>query len=375
MILLNDFRAEPAELVEAEIAAVRRVIASGNYILGTEVERFERAWAHYCGVSECVGTGNCTEALEIGLRGLDIGPGDEVITTPASAFATALAILRVGATPVFADIEEETALLDSASVSRCISTRTRAVVLVHLYGRVAPMDRWQELSSDAGIHLIEDCAQAHGAAWEGRRTGGFGTFGAFSFYPTKNLGAIGDAGAVVTGDAALAARVRRLRNHGEVERFHHVEVGANSRLDEVQAAVLSERLGWLERFTERRRQVAEAYLDGIENPRVRLLDRVPTAEQHVHHLFVLKCEDRDRLRGFLAERGVQTAVHYPIPTHRQPPCTGLRTDPAGMARAERHAATCLSIPCNPQLTDGDVARVIGAINDFRGSSSRRLGTG
>ena len=365
MVLLNNFRAEPPELVEAEVAAVRRVIASARYILDAEVERFERAWASYCGVRECVGTGNCTDALEVGLRGLEIGPGDEVITTPTTAFATTLAVLRAGATPVFADIEADTALLDPASVSRCITSRTRAVILVHLYGRIAPMDRWGELANDAGIHLIEDCAQAHGAAWEGRRAGSFGAFGAFSFYPTKNLGAIGDAGALVTDDAALGARARSLRDYGQTERFHHVEVGVNSRLDEIHAAVLSERLAWLQLFTERRRQVAQAYYDGIHNPRVQLLDRVPEAEQHVHHLFALTCDNRDRLHRFLADRGVQTAVHYPIPVHRQPPCAGFRADPAGVARAERHAATCLSIPCNPQLTDADVATVIDAINEFR----------
>ncbi len=365
MILLNNFRAEPAELVEAELAAVRRVIESAHYILGAEVERFEHEWAQYCGVRECVGTGNCMDALEVGLRGLGIGPGDEVITTPSTAFATTLAILKAGATPVFADIDPATALLDPASVSRCITPRTRAVLIVHLYGRIAPMDRWQKLCADARIHLIEDCAQAHGAAWNGKRAGSFGEFGAFSFYPTKNLGTIGDAGALVSDDDALVTHARRLRNYGQAERFHHVEIGLNSRLDELHAALLSERLGWLQQFTERRRQVAQAYFDGIENPRIRLLDRPAAAEQHVHHLFVLTCDERDRLRDFLEQRGVQTAVHYPIPVHRQPPCTGFRCDSAGLARAERHAATCLSLPCNPQLTDDEVGQVIEAVNAFR----------
>jgi len=365
VILLNHFRAEPAELVRAEVAAVRRVIESARYVLDAEAEAFERTWALYCGVRECVGTGNGMDALEIGLRGLGIGPGDEVVTTPMTAFATTLAILKTGATPVFADIEAGTALLDPASVERCLTTRTRAVLLVHLYGRIAPMDRWQELGSEAGIELIEDCAQAHGAAWMGQKAGSFGAFGGFSFYPTKNLGTIGDAGALVTGDSALAAGARRLRNYGEAERFHHVEVGLNSRLDEIHAAVLSERIAWLERFTDQRRQVAQAYFAGIDNPRVRLLERPREAEDHVHHLFVLTCDDRDLLRAFLADEGIQTSVHYPIPVHRQRPCAALRVDPAGMARAERHAATCLSIPCNPQLTDSEVGRVIEAINAFR----------
>jgi dTDP-4-amino-4,6-dideoxygalactose transaminase len=343
---------------------VRRVIASAHYILGAEVERFERTWADFCGVRECVGTGNCMDALEIGLRGLGIGPGDEVITTPTTAFATTLAILKAGAIPVFADIDAQTALLDPASVVRCITPQTRAVLLVHLYGRIAPMDDWVRFSQDAKFHLVEDCAQAHGASWHGGKAGRFGAFGAFSFYPTKNLGAVGDAGALVTDDASLAAHARRLRNYGQAERFHHVEVGLNSRLDEIQAALLSGRLAWLQRFTERRQGVAYAYRNGINNPRVRLLGREPATEQHVHHLFVVTCEERDRLAEFLLHRGVQTAVHYPVPVHRQPPCSGFRTDPAGLVNAEKHAATCLSIPCNPQLRDEEIGQVIEAVNEF-----------
>jgi dTDP-4-amino-4,6-dideoxygalactose transaminase len=365
MILMNDFKAGPRALVDAQMRAVQRVLESGWYILGREVEEFERAWAKRCEVPFAVGVGNGMDAIEMGLRALDIGPGDEVITTPMTAFATVLAIIRSGATPVLADIKPTTALLDPESVARCISPQTRAVMLVHLYGRVANMDQWEALCRNAGIALVEDCAQAHLARWRGRMAGSFGVFGAWSFYPTKNLGAVGDAGALVTSKDTVAERVRVLRNYGQGQRYHHVELGLNSRLDEVHAAILLERLAWLDEFTERRRAVARAYYEGIDNPRVRML--VPPAEEenHVYHLFVLNVDERDQLGKHLRDSDIQTLSHYPVPIHRQPPCRDLRFDPRGLPNAERHAATCLSIPCHPQLSNADVAHVIEVINAFR----------
>lgn len=365
IILMNDFKAEPQALVEAQMRAVRRVIESGWYVLGTEVEAFERAWAARCGVPFAVGTGNGMDAIEIGMRALDIGPGDEVITTPMTAFATVLAVLRTGAAPVLADIDPATALLDPESVARCLSSRTRGVMLVHLYGHIANMDRWKTLCEDAGAALIEDCAQAHMARWKGRMAGSFGAFGAWSFYPTKNLGAIGDAGALVTSSEALGERARVLRNYGQSERYHHVDIGLNSRLDEIHAAILLERLAWVDAFIERRRVIARSYQEGINNPRVRLLAPPADETNHVHHLFVLTCDERDRLATYLRGCGIQNLIHYPIPVHCQPPCRNLRIDPAGMKNAERHGATCLSIPCNPQLSDANVVRVIKVINAFR----------
>jgi dTDP-4-amino-4,6-dideoxygalactose transaminase len=365
MILMNDFKAEPHALLEAQMGAVRRVLESGWYILGKEVDEFERTWAERCGVPFAVGVGNGMDAIEMGLRALDIGPGDEVITTPMTAFATVLAILRAGATPVLADIRSTTALLDPESVARCVSEKTRAVVLVHLYGRIADMDQWAAFGTDSGIALVEDCAQAHLARWRGRMAGSFGAFGAWSFYPTKNLGAVGDAGALSTSNNTIAERVRVLRNYGQGQRYHHVDLGLNSRLDEVHAAILTERLAWLDEFTERRRAVARAYYDSIDNPRIQLL--VPPAEEenHVHHLFVLNVDERDRLGEHLRKCEVQNLSHYPVPVHRQPPCRDLRIDPTGLQNAERHAATCLSIPCHPQLSNADVSRVIEVVNAFR----------
>jgi len=365
MILMNDFKAEPEELRIAELAAVERVLHSGWYVLGNEVKKFEMLWAERCGIASSVGVGNGMDAIEIGLRALDIGEGDEVITTPMTAFASVLAIIRAGATPVLADINPETALLDPASVERCIGPRTKAVLLVHLYGQIRDMECWVALCEQHGIALLEDCAQSHLARWSGKAAGNFGRFGAYSFYPTKNLGALGDAGALVSNDDELAQRAAVLRNYGQSVRYHHTELGLNSRLDELQAALLQVRLEYLDGYTERRRQIAQTYRERVANPRVRLLAAPLQAESHVYHLFVLICEERDRLAQHLKSCGVETYVHYPVPVNRQPPCRNLHCDPNGLPIAEQHAATCLSIPCHPQMSDADISTVVDAINAFQ----------
>lgn len=367
MILMNDFKAEPLEVREAMLGAVRRVLESGWYVLGSEVAAFEKQWASICGVSYAVGVGNGMDAIEIALRALDIGPGDEVITTPMTAFATVLAIIRAGATPVLADINSETALLSMDSAMRCLTPKTKAVVLVHLYGQIRSMDEWTAFCGKHGIALIEDCAQAHLAAWHGKVAGSFGTAGAYSFYPTKNLGAAGDAGMLVTGDEALAQRVGRLRNYGQSVRYHHPELGMNSRLDEVQAAMLSERLKWLSEFTARRCEIAGAYRVGIRNPLVQqpALPEEPSA--HVYHLFVVTCEQRDELQDHLHRHQVQSLIHYPVPIHKQEPCLNIARDPHGLGNSENYAAKCLSLPCHPQMTHDDIERVISMVNSFGGT--------
>jgi dTDP-4-amino-4,6-dideoxygalactose transaminase len=364
MIVMNDFVAEPAALREAMLAAAQRVLTSGWYILGPEVARFEKAWASACGVGHGVGVGNGMDAIEIALRALDIGPGDEVITTPMTAFATVLAILRTGATPVLADIDADTALLSLDSASRCLSERTKAVVLVHLYGQLRHMTAWQSFCAERGVALLEDCAQAHLARSNGRTAGSFGVVGAYSFYPTKNLGALGDAGMLVTGDPALAERAQRLRNYGQSVRYHHPELGLNSRLDELQAAMLTERLAWLPAFTRRRQEIAAAYQAGIDNQSVQLLALPEEPAAHVYHLFVVSCQQREALQQHLGAAGVQTLIHYPVPVHHQEPTRGIGRDPAGLARCEAHAKTCLSLPCHPLMTDDDVQTVIAACNNF-----------
>jgi dTDP-4-amino-4,6-dideoxygalactose transaminase len=364
MILMNNFNAEPEELRQRELEAVERVLNSGWFILGNEVQQFEKAWAKFCGAKFCVGVANGMEAIEIGLRALEIGPGDEVITTPMTAIATVVAIMHAGATPVLADIEPATALLDPASVERCLTPRTKAVLLVHLYGQIREMERWTSLCKQAKIHLLEDCAQAHGSLWDGQHAGVFGTWGAFSFYPTKNLGARGDAGALITNSSELAARARSLRNYGEIKRYEHLERGLNSRLDELQAAILSVRLDWLPKFNARRREIARTYLNQIGNEHIELLSRPATEESHVYHLFVVRCSERNRLADFVSQAGIQTLIHYPIAAHHQECCKNISVEPLGLAKAEAHAEQCLSLPCHPQLSDDEVNRIIATINQF-----------
>jgi dTDP-4-amino-4,6-dideoxygalactose transaminase len=365
MILMNDFKAEPTALREAMLNAARRVLESGWYVLGKEVTTFEKQWAAACGVAHGVGVGNGMDAIEISLRALDIGPGDEVITTPMTAFATVLAILRAGAKPVLADIDPQTALLSIDSTARCLTPKTKAVVLVHLYGQVLGMDAWTDFCAQHGVTLIEDCAQAHLATWRGKAAGSFGAVGAYSFYPTKNLGAPGDAGMIVTQDTTLAQRAGRLRNYGQSVRYHHPEIGLNSRLDEIHAAMLAERMKWLPEFTERRRRIADDYQAGISNPRVQLLAAPEESLAHVYHLFVVICDQRDALQAHLQKYQVQSLIHYPIPVHKQQPCLNIARDSHDLGHSERHAATCLSLPCHPQMSNNDIDTVINAVNSYQ----------
>jgi dTDP-4-amino-4,6-dideoxygalactose transaminase len=364
MISMNDFRAEPAELQRDMLQACQRVIASGWYVLGSEVQAFESEWAAASRAAFAVGVANGLDAIEIALRALGIGPGDEVITTPMTAFATVLGILRAGAVPVLADIEPGSGLLSVASAQRCVSVSTKAVLLVHLYGQVRDMDRWQAFCADHRLILVEDCAQSHLATWRGTGAGSFGAAGACSFYPTKNLGALGDAGALICNDGELAKRAARLRNYGQSVRYHHPEIGMNSRLDEMQAALLRTRLAWLPSFTARRRQIAQVYAAQLRNPAVRLPDAPQEADAHVHHLFVVNCDQRDALQAHLREQGIEALIHYPVPVHQQEPCRAMRRDPQGLQASDEHARTCLSLPCHPQLSDDDVGRVILAVNGY-----------
>jgi len=348
----------------ADVTAIQRVLRSGWLILGNEVRQFEHEWADRCGVNHAVGVGNGLDAIEIGMRSLGIGAGDEVITTPMTAVATVLGIIRAGATPVMADIDPTTALLDPRSVLRCISTKTRAVLIVHLYGQIRSMETWQQLCSSYGLLLIEDCAQAHDATSHGQVAGTFGAFGAYSFYPTKNLGAAGDAGAIITNDLELSNRSRTLRNYGQVNRYEHPLTGLNSRLDEMQAAILRGRLPQLSTWTARRREIAEMYRDLLANPAITLMAPPASPTEHVHHLFVVLTEQRDELQLYLESRGIESLIHYPIPAHLQRSLKLLPCDPNGLTAAEAHAAKCLSLPCAPHLSDSDVATVVDAVNSF-----------
>ncbi|BAK78307.1 DegT/DnrJ/EryC1/StrS aminotransferase [Pseudogulbenkiania sp. NH8B] len=362
---MNDFKAEPNELKTAMLNSAERVIESGWYVLGKEVENFEREWASKCGTNHAIGVANGMDAIEIILRSLSIGPGDEVITTPMTAFASVLAIFRAGATPVLADIDPESAHLSIESVKRCINAKTKAILLVHLYGQIRNIRQWQSLAKSSDIYLIEDCAQAHLAKLEGKTAGSFGVAGAYSFYPTKNLGAPGDAGMLVTDDGHLANMAACLRNYGQSVRYFHPEIGLNSRLDEMHAAILSARLKWLDNFTARRREIASRYYAEITAPYVRLMAKPQELEAHVYHLFVLLCPQRDALQKHLEHHGIQALIHYPVPIHLQESCLSIKRDPAGLEFSEEHARCCLSIPCHPQMSDVDVTHVITSINAFQ----------
>lgn len=364
MILMNDFKSEPSGLKESMEIAVKRVLDSGWYVLGKEVEEFEKSWAETCGVEYSVGVGNGMDAIEIILRCLNIGPGDEVITTSMTAFATVLAVIRTGATPVLADIEPSSALLSMDSVSRCVNSKTKAVILVHLYGQLRDMHEWQTFCADNKIKFIEDCAQSHIANSGEKFAGSFGVGGAYSFYPTKNLGTPGDGGALVTNCSELAFKAKRLRNYGQSERYHHPEVGMNSRLDEMHAAILRVRLSWLKAFTERRREIADMYMEGIRNSKISLMSQPQSKAAHVYHLFVIVTPKREGLMDYLRERGVSTLIHYPVPIHMQKPCIGFKRDPNGLLHTETHANQCISLPCHPQMTDEQVQVVVESINKF-----------
>lgn len=363
-IPFNDFQREPEALIEAQLRAAEAVIRSGWWVLGQQVQAFEQAWASHCGTIGAVGVANGLDAIEIGLRSLGVGPGDEVITTALTAYATTLAIQRCGAIPVFAEIDPATACLDPTSIERCIGPSTRAVLVVHLYGRAANLTELQQICARKEILLLEDCAQAHGAQHAGRPVGSIGSFGAWSFYPTKNLGAIGDAGALTSSDLAVLAKAKQLRNYGQSDRYHHDLPGLNSRLDELQAAVLTVRLPYLQAWTERRRNIAERYWREISHPDLELLVPPIDPSCHVHHLFVLRTPRRKALQNHLEELGIKTLIHYPVPCHLQKALGNHRIDPAGLKITEQHAATCLSLPIHPFLTEKEVDRVIAACNCF-----------
>lgn len=346
-------------------AAIERVIASGWFVLGPEVEHFEQEFAVASGAAHAVGVGTGTDAIALILRALDIGPGDEVITTPLSAAYTALAIQMAGATPVFADIDPDRMTIDATHVERAITARTRAILPVHLYGQAADMARLMAVAERHHLAVVEDCCQAHLGQAAGRPVGTMGAAGAFSFYPTKNLGGLGDGGAVVTHDASLAARVRRLRNGGQTTQYHHVEFGVNTRLDEIQAAVLRERLRRLPAWTEARRRLAGTYRASLTHARVSVPPEVDAG--HVYHLFVVRADGapgaRERLRQFLDRRGIQTLVHYPVPIPSQPAFAPIAA--AACPHAELACHHVVSLPLHPGLDEASVREVAAAVCEFQ----------
>ncbi len=338
---------------------------SGNYILGEGVAAFEKDWAAYTGIKFALGVGNGMDAIEICLRSLGIKTGDEVITTSMTAFATILAIIRAGAKPVLADIVPGTALLDLHSVKRCISSKTKAIMIVHLYGQVKNMEKWKDLCKKHNLYLVEDCAQSHGAIENGISAGSFGVMSAFSFYPTKNLGALGDAGAVCSNSINLIKTAKSIRNYGQSEQYNHDIVGLNSRLDDLQGYILSEMLSKLESNNFKRKKNAQFYFENIQNPLVSLLDEPIKKDSHVFHQFVIIVDKRDEFRDYLAKHKIPTLIHYPKAIHHQKAINGCKKDPKGLKNAARHAKTCVSIPCHPGLLETELTLIVKKINEFR----------
>jgi dTDP-4-amino-4,6-dideoxygalactose transaminase len=354
-----DLHAAVEELHAETDGAIRRVLESGRYILDSEVEAFEQEFAAFCDVRHCIGVGNGLDALQLLLRALGVGPGDEVVVPAYTAVATWMAVTLVGATPVGVDVDGMTWNLDPERVEAALTPRTKAVIAVHLFGQPAAVDALAELTEARGIALIEDAAQAHGARYDGRRVGGLARGAAFSFYPTKNLGALGDGGAVTTDDDELADTVRRLRTYGWRERDVSELKGLNSRLDELQAAVLRVRLRRLERWTRRRAEIADVYLRAFDQ-RV-TTPTVAASSEPAWHLFVIAVDERDNLRARLAERGVGTLVHYwPLP-HLTPAFRADGWKEGSLPVAERLASSSVSLPLYPQLGDSACHKVVEAV--------------
>ena len=355
-----DLRRQTLALGDQLPDSIGRAAASGHYVLGPELSSFESEFSSWCGSSNTVGVASGTDAIELALRALEVGPGDEVITQATTCVPTVAAIERAGATPVLCDVELATASIDATSIERAIGPRTKAIVPVHLYGQCVDITAVE--AAAGGIPIIEDCAQAHGTTLGDRRAGTFGRLGAFSFYPTKNLGALGDAGAVVTDDDELATKLRKLRAYGQSDRYRHDIVGVNSRLDEVQAAALSTKLPWLDGWVGRRQEIAGRYLSAFAQSPLGLL---PPREGsgHAFHLFVVRASDRDGLQSALEARGIGTIIHYPLAIHQQPAYHELAHGPVALTNSERLCSEVLSLPLYPELTDDEVAEVIDAVLD------------
>ena len=345
--------------IRAELAAAfERVVRSGWFILGDEVAAFEKEFAAWVGVQHCLGVASGTDALTLALRALQIGPGDEVVTVSHTAVATVAAIALTGATPVLVDIDGQSYTMDPAAAEAAITARTKAIVPVHIYGQMADMDALMNIAQRHGLAVVEDCAQAHGAMYRGRAAGSIGAAAAFSFYPTKNLGALGDGGAVVTNDAALAERVRLLRQYGWQERYVSNVAGMNSRLDELQAALLRVKLPHLRGWNATRRAHAKRYgelLRGVTVP------QEIAGRSHVYHLYVARVARRDAVLAQLRARGIGCAIHYPRAVHQQPAYRAL-TPPDGLPVTERAVAEIISLPIYPELRPDQIAEVVAQVN-------------
>lgn len=353
------------EIRDNVLQKMEEVYNNNWFIRGKEVEKFENDFADFCGAKYCVGCGNGLDALYLILKAYGIGPQDEVIVPSNTFIATALAVSFTGATPVFVEPLIETYNINPFKIEEKITKRTKAIMAVHLYGRPAQMDEIIKIGRKYNLKIIEDSAQAHGAVYQGKRVGSLGDAAGFSFYPGKNLGALGDAGAVVTNDRDLAERVRALGNYGSIEKYHHIYQGSNSRLDELQAAILGIKLRYLDKWNAQRRKIAELYLEKIRNPFIILPERPEVNSQHVYHIYAIRTKERDRFEKYLNENGVGTTIHYPIPIHLQDAYQELGIGKGELPLAEEISQTEISIPMYYGMTEAEIQYVIDVINAYR----------
>jgi dTDP-3-amino-3,4,6-trideoxy-alpha-D-glucose transaminase len=358
-------QADPA-LMEELLAVVERVARQGAFTMGAELEAFEAEFAAYCDAPHSVGVSSGTEAIVLALKALGIGPGDEVIVPTNSFIATAEAVSLAGARPTLIDVDPSTHLITAEGVAEAIGPRTKAVIPVHLMGSTVDMDAILEVARPAGLKVIEDTAQAHGAFVGGKRVGSIGDVGCFSFYPTKNLGGWGDGGGIVTGDPEVAERIKLLRSHGEQPRYHHRIVGTTARLDALQAALLRVKLRRLDAANDARRRLGAALREGLAGTSVQLPEPARPDGDHVYHLFIVRTTQRDALREHLDAHGVSSAVHYPFPIHRTEAYADLGLAEGSLPVAERLAEEILTLPLFPTMSDQDVARTVDAVRSFRG---------
>ena len=364
-----DLSAQYAPINDEVNRAVRAVFERNAFCGGAFVERFEEAFAAYCGVKHAIGVGSGTDALWFALLAAGVGPGDEVITVPNSFIATAEAVSFCGATPVFVDVDPDTLTMDPSLVEAAISPHTRAIVPVHLFGQTAEMDGIDRIARRYGLAVIEDAAQAHGAEYRGRRAGSLGLAGCFSFYPGKNLGAPGEAGAVTTNDDDLAARVRMLRDHGQAQKHDHRLIGFNGRMDGIHGAVLDVKLRHLDSWNDARRERAYIYHELLSRvPGITLPEQADYA-RHVYHVYAIRCDRRDDLMTFLQQRGIGCGVHYPVPIHLQPAYRGLGQRGGDFPHAEAAARRMVSLPMYPELTRADLCRVAECVAEWQDASA------
>ncbi|MDO4939111.1 MAG: DegT/DnrJ/EryC1/StrS family aminotransferase [Lachnospiraceae bacterium] len=359
-----DFEPMHNELKEEIDAVISKVMKSNSFIHGEECRLFEQEYSLYCGVEYCVGVGTGLDAISLSLQALNVGPEDEVIVPSNTFIATALAVTYTGAEPVFVEPDIETYNIDPNRIEDAITSKTKAIIAVHLQGRPCDMDAIVEIANRHHLYLIEDCAQAHGARYKGKRVGSFSDIAAFSFYPGKNLGALGDGGCVVTNNKALADKVRALGNYGSDYKYHHIYKGTNSRLDELQAAILRVKLRKLDEWNEDRRRIADKYLSEINNPGIVLPLHSDDEYEHVYHVFAVRSDKRDNLEEYLKENGITTVKHYPIPIHQQLCYRNLGLLKGSLPMAEKISSTELSIPMYYGMNDEQINYVTEKINEF-----------